>query len=105
MQLDAVQVPKGSTAKGAPYPEGTRFYFNANGFFERSFHGKEVNKRIKLYEKGLVGDTAGCTSVKEFIDWFSSYNRCEKVSCPITLATTLLHCTGALCSVGTTELM
>lgn len=74
-----VKVPKGSTAKGAPYPEGTRFYFNANGFFERSFHGKEVNKRIKLYEKGLVGDIAGCTSVKVFIDWFLSFNCCEKV--------------------------
>jgi hypothetical protein len=94
MQPRAVQVPKGSTAKGAPYPEGTCFYFNANGFFERSFHGKEINKRIKLYEKGLVGDTAGCTSVKEFIDWFLSFNRCEKVSWfPITLVTTLLHCT------------
>ena len=75
------RVPRGTEDKHSkPYPEGTYLYFNAPGFSEGSFQTLGTKARLKDYEKGLLGETGGCTTVADFNQRFLCFNRVEKVA-------------------------
>ena len=74
------------------------FIWTPMGSLSTPFMERKSTSTSSCTRKGLSGDIAGCTSVKEFIDWFISFKRFEKVDWSRELQWSRESCSGVGCS-------